>query len=322
MDSAKASTRAIIPLGDMAKADLPKLFPHLTPLQVAAIREGKPVPPSPDWQAPVAVANYHERMLDWFARIDNDYGSVLCVLVFGVRERIKLARKAVNQFVAQRYPLKHLVIVNGTDLPVTTHPHALIKEMKVEPYLTIAEMRNIGINSSRSTWIKPNWDDDDVYDPYLLSYMMAHSTADDTGDGPCLALTHQLRVDITSGTAFMHTNPAGIPNTMIVPRETGETIAFPSDADDAEYLAKKAASTKRPITTIANVGFPLNCLSMSVFHGHNFMSADVHMGDNIGDEHAGRWYLGMAEKDQLRDKLSTFGFQIKVIESKPEEVPA
>lgn len=322
MDSVKPSTRAIIPLGDMAKADLPKLFPHLTPPQVAAIREGKPVPPSPDWQAPASVANYHERMLDWFARVDNDYGSVLCVLVFGVRERIKLARKAVNQFVAQRYPLKHLVIVNGTDLPVVTNQHALIKEIKVQPYLTIAEMRNIGINSSRSTWIKPNWDDDDVYDPYLLSYMMAHSAADDTGDGACLALTHQLRVDITTGTAYMHTNMDGIPNTMIVPRDTGETIEFPSDSDDAEYLAKKAASSKRPVTKIANVGFPLNCLSMSVFHGHNFMPVDVHMGDNVGEEHAGRWYLGVPEKEQLQAKLSTFGFQVKVIESKPEEVPA
>lgn len=316
-------SRAVIPLADMAKTELGKLFPHLTPQQVIAIREGKPVPPSPDWQPPVVAADYHQRLLDWYARLDHDYGTVLCVLVFGVRERIKLARKAVNQFMAQRYPNKTLVIVNGTDLPVTTVEHALIRELKVEPHLTVAEMRNIGINATKSAWIKPCWDDDDVYDPYLLSYMMHHSKMDDTGDGPCIALANQLRVDITTGTAFIHTNTNGIPNTMIVPRDTVPSVDFPSDADDAEYLTKKAAAVKQRITVIANNSFPFNCLSMSTYHGHNFMPADVHMGEYAGGgEHAGRWYLGPAESEQLRTVLGTFGFQIKVTEATPTEVPA
>lgn len=319
METASGRGRAVIPLGDMAKADLPKLFPHLTPQQVAAIREGKPVPPSPDWQAPPVAADYHQRMLDWFARFNHSYGTVLCVLVFGVRERIKLARKAVNQFVAQRYPDKSLVIVNGTDLTVTTHKHALINEIKVEPHLTVAEMRNIGINSTRSAWIKPNWDDDDVYDPYLLSYMMHHSKCDDTGDGPCIALNSQLRVDITSGTAYMFSNSEGIPNTMIVPRHTLTHVDYPSDSDDAEYLAKKAAATKQRTTVIPNTTFPLNCLSMSIYHGHNFMPADTHMGEYANNpDHAGRWYLGQPESEQLRNVLSTFGFKIQVTEPKTE----
>lgn len=322
METAKASGRAVIPVGDLAKADLPRLFPHLTPQQVIAIREGKPVPPSPDWQPPIVAKDYHARLLDWFARCDHDYGTVLCVLVFGIRERIKLARKAVNQFIAQRYPNKKLVIVNGTDLPVVTNSHALIHELKVEPHLTVAEMRNIGIDSQPSTWIKPNWDDDDAYDPYLLSYMMNFSKCDDTGDGPCIALANQLRVDITTGTAFIHSNPAGIPNTMIVPRNTVTAVPFPSDADDLEYLTKKTAATKQPVTVIYNNTFPLNCLSTSIYHGNNFMPADMHMGEYAGGgEHAGRWYLGQAESEQLRNVLGTFGFSIKVSEV-PAEVPA
>lgn len=327
--------RATIPVADLARESLDQIFPHLTPDQVAAIRDGKPVPPSPDWlppgsgpasAPPVAPqvarraaylgGDYADHMLTYFAgKALARMPKVVCTLVFGQRERLKMARKAVNQFVAQRYPNKAIVIINGTDLPITTVPHAAIKEIKVQPHLTVAEMRTMALEEAVKIegceWIKPCWDDDDIYDPHLLSYMM--TVAQTEGHKPLL-LRYQARVNINTGTVFVLDAVEGVPNSMLVPAiMLAETREYPSDADDSEFLM---AGVKRlgleSHSVVNNAGFPFNLLSGCVFHGHNFMPVERLMGERADPEHDHKWFLTVPETEHMKRVLASFGFNIEV----------
>jgi len=323
-DGQRIAGTARIPVAEMAKDNLQHIFPHLTPEQIEAMKAGKPVPPSPDWQgsttAPVssgAACEIPRRQEPEAAQVDltglpapviaeNEHlPLVTCILVFGIRERLRMARKAVNQFVRQHYPRKQLVIVNTTDLDVTNRPHPAIKERKVftGQKLPTGQMRNQGMDLADGDWIVPCWDDDDYYDPWRLVYQMCLRRP-----GHAVLLTNQIRVHIDSTTAFMHHQAEGIPNTMLVPN-LPET-RFDEEAQIGEDLAfwMKHYGVKTVIAN--NVEFPLNHLSMAAYHGHNITPVGEFMRGYHGPEHQGHIYLPPEEIDNLRTILSDFGVQL------------
>jgi hypothetical protein len=324
---------ARIPIGEMAKASLGEIFPHLTREQVEAIRAGRPVPPSPDYRGPeekkeeeaggqVGGASLLPAPLSAFpfplvdphagkesvvppSGLGEDLPLVTCILVFGLRERIRMARKAVQQFVEQVYPRKQLVIVNTTDLDVTTVPHFAIKERRVSlpRRLTLGQMRNIGLELADGDWVRPCWDDDDYYHPLQLAYQMCFRRP-----GHASLLTHQMRVDINTATAYVHHQEEGIPNTMLVPRSS--QARFPDvDVNDAQAFWLENYGDRT--VAVDNGQFPFNGLSVAAYHGHNVTPREEFMYGHSEEEYHGRWELDEQEAMHLRVLLAGFGIEAR-----------
>lgn len=342
-----------IPVGDMARSSLDKLFPQLTADQVTAIREGRPVPPSPDWkplggaaipaweefrrQAPddrdALIQRLTKERDELSARLDmtrvrlyqaarmadiaaaamrNSLPGITALLVFSDAARLKRARKAVNQFVAQSYPNKQLIIVNDSRAAVTNVPHPLVREifwndLSADRHPTTGKMRNFGYKLADTPLVFPFWDDDDVYDPHLLAYMAV------AGQGRKTILTTQVRVDIDNSTAYLHTDPAGIPNTVLLPGGRAE-LPFPDqtggedvESFETEKLRSGGPQADYPYYPIDNSAWPANTLLMRVWDGNNVSTCDEFMGAHAAPAHRGRWDLGPNEAAHMKAVLATFG---------------
>lgn len=341
-DGNRVSGRTTIPVGEMAKANLDKLFPHCTPEQIAALREGKPVPPSPDWEG-FAPANTKaaardpgdvirvSELSDQLAKLrdatremrhrDGVFDGVIAamgrrlptvtaVLVFQNRNRLRRARKAVNQFVAQSYPNKQIVIVNGSDLDITNVPHKAVLELKWGAGETTGTMRNYALDYAAGDLVFPFWDDDDVYDRDLLSYLVANHAP-----GRAVMLTNQLRVDIRNSVAYVHTEPDGIPNTLLCPK-TDARFPDQTGAEDFDFVRRHWAMKSE---VAVNAAYPLSTLLMRVHDGNNARPAEDFMVNHCTVDFFGKWELGASEADHMKAVLATFG--LKAEPQLPTESP-
>jgi len=360
-DGQKISGKTTIPIGEMAKGMLDKIFPQLTKEQIDALKAGYPVPPSPDWVPPsgagylLASAGYlpteplqdaipltpkplsTDSLTGWEASSKNKpaqgQGALLednkklleqakqnarttsileaivststaplvtCILVFGQKERMRRARKAVNQFVAQSYPHKQLVIVNATDIPITTVPHPQIKELVFPPDSVplTGTMRNFAIDNADGDLLYPHWDDDDIYDKHLLAYMMNGRVP-----GKATLLNSQIRVDIKNAVAYLHTDAHGIPNTMLVPK-TVVRYKESTGGEDIDFWVKHWGVRT---TVLDNKLWPTNTLKTVVYDGNNVSALENFMVDHAKPEYAGRFDLTPIEIWYLRTTLETFG---------------
>lgn len=329
--SIKGSAR--IPVGEMARDILDQIFPHLTKEQVAAIKAGQPVPPSPNWKGtPVTGEVLEATSQDVRVKalpapprygaeydphdgqpsavpppqVDADLPLVTCILVFGVRERMKMARKAVQQFVDQTYPRKQLVIVNTTEQSVTTVPYYAIKERKVHTgeKLTLGMMRNIGLDLADGDWVRPCWDDDDYYHPFQLAYQMLFRKP-----GNAVLLQYQMRIDIEGSSGFMHYQAEGIPNTMLVPRDP--MARFPAEADAGDATAFWMEHYGVKTVAVNNVDFPANGISLAAYHGHNVTPREQFLGRYATDEFRGRLDFGEREIEHLKAVVAQFGLETR-----------
>jgi hypothetical protein len=305
-----SSSSVTIPVRAMALESLEQFFPNLTAEQCAALRNGRPVPPSPDWTPPggvdpqLAGFMYDTATLAAAAHaaVEGDPPGIACVLAVGEPSRLKLARKAVNQFVAQLYPKKKLIVVNATGKRVTTHPHPEIEEHEIVPGGSLGELRNVGLYNAPEAfpWVKPCWDDDDVYPPAYLHYMMGCVAK--TATWVPTVLRRQLRIDINSSTAFVLDRPDGVPNTMIVPNVAGTKFDDASDPTvDDRFLANWADRR-----VVNNEGFPAAAASVAIHHGHNATPAEVFMA---GAE-PGVVALDPVTLTYLKHQLAKFGVNL------------
>lgn len=266
------------------------MFPHIEEEQLQAIDKKLPIPPSKGW----LEANGYV-VPDPAASPEPPL--VSCVLVFGEQKRMRLARRAVNNFVHQTYLRKQLVIVNTTGQPVTTVPYEPIKELMVETPLTIGGMRNHGIANADGTWIK-QWDDDDIFEPNLLTYQMAHRR-----EGMANLLTTQLRVNIKNASVYLHHQPEGIVNSMLMPRLTADYPNIDSGEDVAYYLANWANKTN----VVNNDTFPATCLNTVVYHGHNILPVEQLMPNHCDEKMSGVWMIPPREAAYLKAALAEVG---------------
>lgn len=310
---AAISGGAKIPIREMALASLEHLFPHLTAEQIACLREGRPVPPSPDYVDPdvVQLVAEPEKPADWVAaRVITLFDAtinlaatptVTAILVVSNPEHTRRARKAVAQFVAQKYPHKQLVIVNATGGPITTIPHAKIKELVYpdDRGLTVGEMRNYGIENANGDLLYPHWDDDDVYDPYLLAYMMAGFVP-----GKAVALTTQLRIDLETGNACLHTELDGIPNTMIVPNHGYKPYELKTGGEDATFWAHHW-STRAVV--LDNRAWPVASLKICVHDRVNVLPRAAFMVAHSDSTKSGQWELPEVEILHMQSTMAAFG---------------
>jgi len=326
----KLGGKATIPVGEMAKDMIDKIYPHLTKEQVEALNSGKPIPPSPDYVGlaalPAATASPDkagriqelnnkleeahallrekvrwEGILDALVAASTGGPLVTGVLVFSDKNRMRRARKAVNQFVAQSYPHKQLVIVNASDMPVTTHPHRAIKEVKWEgaENPTTGAMRNAAIDLADGDVLFPFWDDDDVYDKHLLSYLVANYTG-----GKAVLLSSQIRVDIENSAVYMHVQD-GIPNTILCPQSHARFLDQTGGEDVAFWNRHWGVKS----TVVNNTAWPVNTMMMRVFDGHNALTREQFMIEHATPAHSGRWELGANEVEHMKAVLATFGLK-------------
>lgn len=347
-DGQKIGGKTTIPVGEMAKANLDKIFPHATPEQITALREGKPIPPSPDWDGlgdtiskidkmaatpardPVDVLRISEltdkltKLQDAtremvhrdglfngvIAALGRRLPTVTAVLVFQDRNRLRRARKAVNQFVAQTYPNKQIVIVNGSDLDITNVAHKAVLELKWGTGETTGALRNYGLDNAAGDLVFPFWDDDDVYDRDLLAYLVANHAP-----GRGVMLTSQLRVDIKNSAAYVHDERDGIPNTLLCPK-TDARFEHRTGGEDFAFVQRHWAMKSEVVDTSA---YPLNTLLMRVFDANNAVPAEEFMVGHHTADHFGKWELGASEADHMKAVLATFG--LKAEPQLPKESP-
>lgn len=281
-----------IPVGDLARADLEKIFPGLTAAQYQALRAGTPIPPSKAYEnGLIRDAGYE--ILHLLAAIKAHHEPlppVSAILVVSDPRRQRLARSAVNQFVAQNYPNKRLVIVNACGSAITNVPHAQIVELPVEP-APLGQLRNIGLAAVSDGWVVPCWDDDDHYAASLLTCLMLSRQK-----YRAVMLTHQVRVNMLDGTSFLYHRPAGIPSTMLVPATAARFDDELEQGETQAFLSKHWPS----VSVIPNEAFPENVLSIAIYHGNNQTAAAEFM-DNRFD---GRVSLEPAEATYLQHVAS------------------
>lgn len=354
-NSQKISGSTKIPIGDMAKSMLHEIFPHLTKDQIEAMKAGKPVPPSPNWigtsnlsvavpvstegdQARIQELNQKveqqaallkekvrlEGVLD--AVVDSMKGGpvVSAIMLFGDKNRMRRARKAVNQFVAQSYPNKQLVIVNATDTPVTTHSHKAIKEVRMEvsadtPTESLGMMRNFGLGLCDGSVIFPHWDDDDVYDRHLLAFLVQNYafknyTENGTHSPRAVALSAELRLDIVNSVGYEHKEPDGIPGSMLVPASAAR---YPDQhgGEDKAFWTRFWSMKSVP----CGGEWPVNTLRMCVYDGNNATSIEQFMLGCAGKEFEGRMLMDVKALDHMRAVMSGFGVNT---EARQPNVPA
>jgi hypothetical protein len=313
-----------IPVGDWAKEMVGELYPHLTAEQTEALNGGLPVPPSPDWRPPgpkavnLHVATLNERQpppkpsqpIAAPAPIAGPTGLpvVSCVLVYGDAARIRMAKRAVNDFFAQVYPRKELVIVNTTGIRLfEEHANFQIRELLVDEVGGIGHMRNLGVAAARGSWIKPCWDDDDIQSPWLLSYQMLHRVP-----GHAVLLTTQLHVDLVNNAAITYTLRDGIPNSMIVPAQPGlEFDAFLERGEDLRFWADHFGVNT---VVVANTDPPLSCLTLAVYHGRNVTDVELFMAGHCGEAASGKLNCRPAEQRFIVSALKTVGYDIRPVE--------
>lgn len=339
--------KATIPVKEMALANLDKIFPHCTPEQITALKEGKPVPPSRDWEG-FSPANTkavvrtqqdptdsiriqelnqkldemqlvlrekvrREGMFDGFLEAMRGTGpTVTAILVFSDRNRLRRARKAVNQFVAQSYPNKQIVIVNASDLDITNVPHKQVLELKWngDANPSVGAMRNFAIDNAEGDLLFPFWDDDDVYDRDLLAFLVA---CDNAKGG--VMLRSQVRVDIKNSVAYSHVEPDGIPNTLLC-QKTAARFEEKTGGEDFAFVQRYWALKSM---VVDNSAWPLNTLLMRVHDGNNVRTAADFMVGHDQPDMYGKWELGANEAEHMKAVLATFG--LKAEPKLPQEAP-
>jgi hypothetical protein len=284
MDEDRISGTARLPLAALARRHAADLFPHLTPAQLASLRDGTPMPSDLD-QAEPADSGQPE--------------TVSCVLLASrlharTREP-QLARAALRAFVSQTYPRKELVIVNTTGVPVVTDPRLDVAEIHAPPELRgrVGLLRNLGLDRASGSWVRPCWDDDDYYNPNLLSYQMACRRP-----GKALLLGSQVRVDPAGGIAFHFRPEQGVVNTMLVPSTVRRFEDMPDCEDDVFWSDWFDRTVVAP-----NYEFPENIYSVAVWHGSNLLDREVFMDRHVPGEVAGWQGLSTAEETYLRKLL-------------------
>jgi hypothetical protein len=316
------SGSARIPVKEMAMGMLDKMFPHLTEAQLHSLRTGEPMPPSPGMLqladnklTPAEEIAAYRQCYDGLlyrqvvARMQ-DAPLVTCILPYG-RESphfVHMARKAVNQFVNQSYPNKQLIVVNSTANNIVTQSHPWVKEVRVEGPSCIADLVNVGLRLAEGDWVKPCWDDDDYYDPELLTFMMMHRQG---GRAIMLSKQFRMRVHKVSEETWEPTvcaveDKAGIPNTMIFPHNTlGDYPKFRDvEHEDVAYVNENYGLRR---VVIDNSEFPASTLSVAIHHGRNRTSLQEFMGEFSAPERQGQWAVSPEESRHIRMVLALFG---------------
>jgi glycosyltransferase involved in cell wall biosynthesis len=122
-----------------------------------------------------------------------DVPLVSCLMV--TSDRPRLAERAIECFIAQSYPNRELVVIDGSDSDqlqqgVEAIRIRKIKLQRVRPAgRSMGELRNLAVQKAAGQYVCI-WDDDDLYDPDRLSVQMSAITT--LGADACFLARLQL----------------------------------------------------------------------------------------------------------------------------------
>lgn len=290
-----------IPLKQIVDAELPRLFPQLTPQQVDALRKGQSLNKSDErFQFLAAKLEAASRSLAALVQPP----PVACILVFKDPRRIRQARKAVAQFLSQSHPNKTLVIVNTSGATLLDNDVANIREIHLfdSEAPTTGRMRNLAIAAIRDRvkFVVPHWDDDDVYDMHYLTVMALGCTGLGTG----AVLRYQVRVDIERSTVCVADNQSGHANTAMLPlNDTGDWYEDKTGGEDEAMWLKH----RQYCNIINNINWPLDCLKLAVYTGNNVATRQTFMGPFSADDKTGVWAVNGHVARTVQELLVEFG---------------
>lgn len=123
----------------------------------------------------------------------SDAPLVSCLMV--TNDRPRLAERAIECFIAQSYPNRELIVLDGSDSDQLQQGVEAIRIRKIklhrEPQAgrSMGELRNLAVEKSAGQYVCI-WDDDDLYDPDRLSIQMAAITS--LGADACFLARLQL----------------------------------------------------------------------------------------------------------------------------------
>lgn len=118
---------------------------------------------------------------------------VSCLMV--TNDRPRLAERAIECFIAQSYPNRELIVLDGSDSDQLQQGVEAIRIRKIklhrEPQTgrSMGELRNLAVEKSAGQYVCI-WDDDDLYDPDRLSIQMTAITS--LGADACFLARLQL----------------------------------------------------------------------------------------------------------------------------------
>ena len=118
---------------------------------------------------------------------------VPCLMV--TRDRPRLAARAVECFLAQSYPNRELVVIDGGESDQLQQGIEAISYPPIKPHRerqagrSMGELRNLAVEKASGRYLCI-WDDDDLYDPDRLSVQMSAITA--LGADACFLARLQL----------------------------------------------------------------------------------------------------------------------------------
>lgn len=267
---------------------------------------------------------------------------VSCVLPFANPARLNLVRKAVNNFIYQKYTPYELIIVNGTDQNVLTNTNmesdsylragCTVKEIQAKAGLNAAAMRNVALKDYAQGDYVICIDDDDYFHPDRLLYQMAHRHP----ENPCL-LKYQLRVDLSPvlfsdpNLNLTETNGPrlhllgerhGIASTALFPRLDCNLEPWLFDetynvGEHSNLIYRMQGAELAPIVfdnkhTPFSSSYNLPLLSVAMYHGGNELSYDDFFKPPDFDISSENKPTGLisADFEFLKSVLRSYNFQV------------
>ena len=191
---------------------------------------------------------------------------VSCLMV--TRNRTRLARRAIECFVAQTWPNKELVIVDDGEqdyAPVLANyqrDHRIVyRRLPPDSARTLGTARNISLELAAGDYCA-QWDDDEWYHPERISAQMAGILAGADAVVLKYTLMHLDTADFTPHPYRAHLR-GGTPGTILHRR--GE-VRYPEfrKNEDAVYLAQWSARARVKVLDRSHSNLFIRC-----FHGEN-----------------------------------------------------
>jgi hypothetical protein len=133
----------------------------------------------------------------------SDVPLVSCLMV--TRDRPRLAARAIECFLAQSYPNRELVVIDGSESEDLQQGIEAICYPPIKPHRerqagrSMGELRDLAVDKSSGQYVCV-WDDDDLYDPDRLSIQMSAITT--LGADACFLSRLQLWWPARSFLAF------------------------------------------------------------------------------------------------------------------------
>lgn len=242
--------------------------------------------------------------------------NVTALLTLADPRRLRRARARVDQFLAQTYARKQLVVANSCGTPVLTRDHPDIEELAAPEGLP-GTLHNLALAHATGDWIC-TWDDDTYQDPHRLAYQMAHRVP-----GRANLLTAQVRVNLDRVTACAYSRSAGLPGTLLFPRgDDRYTVdATPeSEVDlDAEFFAR---CWRDRADALPNQRYPANMLTVAFQDVLSTRTVGQFLGSYHDDAYKGRSLLDPDASDHLAAVLRDSGFEVVMARELPEVAEA